>query len=208
MSLPRSWSDFLGSRGTTPPILNLSVRWRSVITVSPRTLCLRERTPVLTEWEAGWARRLTRPFGKRDLSYTGIWTPDRSVHYLVCIPSTLSQLKVSHRTVRLFHFVMRVFLVKSSLKKKKSVKFCCQESGDAFALDTSCQPPVECPLRLSYSGSSSDSRTRQYYQPEVTVYFCCTIFTRDFFFFATAADLIRQVAPTKVNYVFCNNFRE
>ena len=95
--------SFLGSRGITPPILNLSVRW-SVITISPRMLCLRERTPVLIEWKAGWARRLTRRFGKkRGISSTGIWTLDRSVHCLVCIPNTLSRPKVSRIIVR--HFI-------------------------------------------------------------------------------------------------------
>jgi hypothetical protein len=199
---------FLGSSGIALPILNLSVRWRWVISIAPRMLCLRERTPVLTEWEAGWARRLTRRFGRREIFSIGIWTPDRSVHCLVCIPNTLSWLKVSHRIVRrisLFEiFQWNPFFFFWQIPWNSVVKNAAMHSHWICLASR----PLSAPCLSPIFGSSSDSRTRQYYSSSSNSLFLLRDFHARLFLFATAADLIPQVAPSKVNYVFCNNFRE
>jgi hypothetical protein len=76
-----------------PLILNHDTTWRWVANLTFRPLYPRERTPVSIEQEAGWDTEPVWTIRKiyKDLSPTGIKTPDLPVRNLVAIstiPST------------------------------------------------------------------------------------------------------------------------
>jgi hypothetical protein len=77
--------------------LDLGLAERRVVNITPRPLCPRQRTPIPTELEAGWAPELVWTFGRREKSVVvnGIRTPDRPVHNPVTALTELSRLVLS-----------------------------------------------------------------------------------------------------------------
>jgi hypothetical protein len=56
----------------TPPILNLDVGWKRVVKFTPRLLDFKARTPVPTEWKAGWDTKPLWTFRRREKSLSPI----------------------------------------------------------------------------------------------------------------------------------------
>jgi hypothetical protein len=44
----------MGTGGTTPPILNIGIKWKSVVSLTHWLLYPEERVPVPVEWTDGW----------------------------------------------------------------------------------------------------------------------------------------------------------
>jgi hypothetical protein len=79
-------------RGIAPLILNLSARWKLVVSFPPQSLYIQGSTPVPTEQDAGCAPRAALNGLKKGkfLTSTGIQTPDQPAHSLVNLPTAQS----------------------------------------------------------------------------------------------------------------------
>jgi hypothetical protein len=133
----------------------------------PACFALRERTPVLIGWEPGWALRLTRRFGdKRNLFYrelnSGPFSPLLSLYTEYAVAAECNPSKSASVSFRYSTYCSEILrFLTDSMKFFWSRIRRCIRTG--YVLPAA--------LALSCFGSSSDSRTRQYYQPPVTVYF-------------------------------------
>jgi hypothetical protein len=101
---------YRGSTGIAPHILNHGTRLRWVVNFTHLPLNPQGKTPVPTEWEAGWAPLLLWIFWRREKSHAPCWDSNPATHTHSFVAFMFFHHKLTSAQIRSWIPVMLHFL--------------------------------------------------------------------------------------------------